>query len=216
MIWIWSLYALCHLVLVLESLWGPLPLDEAEEVTSPQTDTSLVSVLKSELGHTLLFTLCYVFTATIFRCTDTDAALCAKLQPEICPGLCSLVMTPTILCRSDDSFLEVERCVAHGIRQNLYFTFLQGNNTWWSVYEYWCAPLLPEVKRLVWSLYSSSEPEPGLVTVSLQCHTHSITIINYHVWVSCLLPVIKRKVLNSMWIYVLSSRNVRPAVCVSV
>ena len=108
---------------------GPLPLAGAEEVTSPQTDTSLVSVLKSELGHTLLFTLCYVFTATIFRCTDTDAALCAKLQPEICPGLCSLVMTPTILCRSDDSFLEVERCVAHGIRQNLYFTFLQGNNT---------------------------------------------------------------------------------------
>ena len=35
---------------------GPLPLAGAEEVTSPQTDTSL-SVLKSELGHTLLFAL---------------------------------------------------------------------------------------------------------------------------------------------------------------
>ena len=86
---------------------GPLSLAGAEEVTSPQTDTSL-SVLKSELGHTLLFTLCYVFTATIFRCTDTDAALCAKLQPEYAL-VCFLVMTPTILCRSHDSTLAVER-----------------------------------------------------------------------------------------------------------
>ena len=49
---------------------GPLPLDEAEEVTSPQTDTSL-SVLKSELGHTLLSALLCVHSNNLkimYRC----------------------------------------------------------------------------------------------------------------------------------------------------
>ena len=88
---------------------GPPPLLELKRSPRHRPTPLCLSWNRSLDTHCSL--LCYVFTATILKLC-TDAALCAKLQSEICPPrVCSLVMTPTILCRSDDSssFLEVER-----------------------------------------------------------------------------------------------------------